>query len=93
MDYNILIHDLADKQKKVYNHYGEFTQYNKLLEESEEFKEALEEECSIKILEEGADLMNMTLQHIYAEGYTFDDIITQLFFKTDRELGRIKNES
>lgn len=76
---------------KIYHHYGETHQRNKLKEELNELIEAVDDNDE-HMKEEIADVLNVIDQFIMAKGWAAD-VYRIKFEKVKRQLKRIKNET
>ena len=75
---------------KIYHHYGEANQREKLKEELIELIEAVDDNDE-HMKEEIADVLNVIDQFIMAKGWG-EDVYRIKFEKVERQLKRIKNE-
>lgn len=75
---------------KIYHHYGETHQREKLKEELNELIEAIDDNEE-HFKEEIADVLNVIDQFIMAKGWA-EDIYKIKFKKVERQKERIKNE-
>lgn len=76
---------------KIFHHYGETHQREKLKEELNELIEAVDDNDE-HFKEEIADVLNVIDQFIMAKGWGVD-IYRIKFEKVERQLKRIKNET
>ena len=90
-----------DDLKHIMDHYGDYSQCRKLIEEMHELEEAITdlnsegfvtEEFSDHEIEEAADVMIVLCQFI-AEFYPADKMANMINFKIDRTLKRIEDET
>ncbi len=84
-----------DKLLKIFVHFGDETQRNKLCEEFRELQDelyrfvVLGDECGM--LTEIADVLVLMLQFMYAYGYEFDDLKDEVIRKINRTIQRIED--
>lgn len=76
---------------KIYHHYGEANQREKLKEELYELIEAIDDNDE-HMKEEIADVLNVIDQFVMAKGWGVD-VYKIKFEKVERQLKRIKNEA
>ena len=76
---------------KIFRHYGETHQREKLKEELNELIEAVDDNDE-HMIEEIADVLNVIDQFVMAKHWT-EDIYRVKFEKVERQLKRIKNET
>lgn len=81
------------KIKKIVYHYGRGNQINKVIEELDELKEALEGNHSVEhILEESVDVMIMLNQLMVIYGFSNEMVEATTDYKIERTLMRIREE-
>lgn len=76
---------------KIYHHYGEANQRNKLKEELNELIEAVDDHDE-HMKEEIADVLNVIEQFIMAKGWA-EDIYRIKYEKVERQKKRMRNET
>lgn len=76
---------------KIYHHYGETHQREKLKEELNELIEAVDDNDE-HFKEEIADVLNVIDQFVMAKGWG-EDVYRFKYEKVERQLKRIKNET
>ena len=88
---------MKDKLLEIIKHYGLENQRFKLAEEYQELQDELYNYIFLdegqNILTEVADVIILCLQFMYEYGYDEEDLIKEMNFKIDRQLGRINNEN
>lgn len=80
---------MREKLKKIYNHFGEENQMNKLIEEAGELTEAVREGDREHIIEEVADVLVLVEQIIEQHSIINAEILDIFMPKVDRTLERI----
>lgn len=83
---------MKNKLLKIYNHFGEQSQIEKLREETAELIEAIKENDKEHIKEEIADVLVLVNQFISAKEISEDELIEVFGEKLDRTLERIESK-
>lgn len=89
-------YSMKDDLLKIINHYGLKNQREKLMEEYQELQDELYvyvkhgDECDL--LTEIADVFVICLQFLFEYGYDEEELLEEMQYKIDRQIGRIKSE-
>ena len=89
-------YSMKDDLLKIINHYGLKNQREKLMEEYQELQDELYvyvkhgDECDL--LTEIADVFVICLQFLFEYGYDEKELLEEMQYKIDRQIGRIKSE-
>lgn len=78
-------------QQQIIEHYGYENQAQKLIEELQELQHAIIYEGEEKVKEEMADVLNL-IEQITHHKHWESDIYKIKYFKTQRQIERMKNE-
>jgi len=78
---------IDNKLNKIYNHFGEKHQFDKLYEECKEYIEAYEHKSELDMLDEAGDLYVVSRQLYMHNDVVYDTV----GYKTDRTLERIED--
>lgn len=89
-------YSMKDDLLKIINHYGLKNQREKLMEEYQELQDELYvyvkhgDKCDL--LTEIADVFVICLQFLFEYGYDEEELLEEMQYKIDRQIGRIKSE-
>lgn len=83
---------MKNKLLKIYNHFGEEGQIEKLREEVEELIEAIKEGDEEHIKEEMADVLVIVNQIVYKKEMNEEELVEIFEQKVNRTLERIENK-
>lgn len=83
---------MEEKLLKIYNHFGEAVQIEKLREEVEELIEAIKEDDKEHISEELADVLVLVYQVAAKKEIKLCDIMPTYVVKIDRTLDRMESK-